>query len=243
MNFSNRKEKNSTGNGKMPRSGKSAVARCSRRRLREQTRQIGPDHPRCPNLGRFRRGRPKSCSTFCARATPKSPDTGTTTRSMTEAPENLRDYLPEYDRWNVGFRNRFPKGAIRFANRPATEKLAEYVKNHALDPSKNRSRAGAGSIQRRAVRTRTTLLLLRERFRSSKPGAMRIPAPFSRRGADCRFAGSRGPNVVDEEVNSPRETDRQHSPKRAAPHRRCPRPIRRVTRPNRRIRSASGANP
>ena len=95
-----------------------------------------------------------------------TPQNGNYRIDLSEIPESLRDYLPDYDMWNVRFSLPVPEGS-EYVSRthPLTEKLAEFVKNNALDPeSENPLARRCGVIRTQDVGMRTTLLLLRQRF-------------------------------------------------------------------------------
>ncbi len=83
--------------------------------------------------------------------------------NLAEAPQPLRDALPE-----ITFRARFElpvQPGERYLSRthPITEALATYVLDSALDPLLEGAASRAGAMRTRAVTTRTTLLLLRFR--------------------------------------------------------------------------------
>lgn len=86
---------------------------------------------------------------------------------LTSAPQELRDYLPNYDQWRLAFDQPVPSDA-EFASRahPAVTGLADYVINEALDPTAERALASrCGAIRTTDVERVSTLLLLRMRFR------------------------------------------------------------------------------
>ena len=81
-------------------------------------------------------------------------------------PEILRDYLPEYDRWNVAFKLPVRDG-VEYISRthPLVDGIADYVVNTALDETEPNALAKrCGVIRTSDVKKRTTLLLLRYRF-------------------------------------------------------------------------------
>ncbi|MDD3587432.1 MAG: hypothetical protein PHQ75_09630 [Thermoguttaceae bacterium] len=86
--------------------------------------------------------------------------------NLTGIPDTLRDYLPEYDQWNIRFDMPVQNG-MEYVSRthPLVEGLADYIVNTALDrvaldPLAKR----CGVIRTNAVAKRTTLILLRYRF-------------------------------------------------------------------------------
>ncbi len=136
-----------------------------------------------------------------------TPESGGYRIDLSETPESLRDYLPDYDIWNVRFSLPVPEG-YEYVSRthPLTEKLAEFVKNNALDPeSENPLARRCGVIRTGDVKTRTTLLLLRQRFHILQSKRGEEPRPILAEEVQIvGFAGSpSAPEwLTDEQVKS-----------------------------------------
>lgn len=86
---------------------------------------------------------------------------------------NLRDYLPECDKWTIRFTPPFEED-VEYVGRthPLTGGLADYIMNTAIDSAAENSLAKrCGVVRTDAVIKRTTLLLLRFRFHLLKQRA------------------------------------------------------------------------
>ncbi len=94
---------------------------------------------------------------------------GVATLTLTDARRDFREYLPQYDQWRVSF-DAAKSGNAEYVSRahPLVAGISEYLLHTALDSyGENALAARCGAIRTEDVAIKTTLLLLRMRFKTT----------------------------------------------------------------------------